>query len=240
MRKTKKVEKTMEEKEIEIDLKKLLDALLSRLWVIVAVTVMVGVFAFLFSKFAMTPLYAAKSTVYINSNATFVSKDISSSEITASSQMATVFAEMLKSNLIMNEVIKKTELAYNAEQLASMVSASAVDDTPVMKITVVSPYPKEAVVIANAILEVAPEKIPDLMDGGSVKIIDTPVEPQSPSSPNVAKNTIIGLLIGFILSAGLVVLMELLDSRIKDEEQLRSMLDLPVLGVIPEITVTEE
>ena len=154
--------------------------------------------------------------------------------------MATVFAEMLKSNLIMNEVIKKTELAYNAEQLASMVSASAVDDTPVMKITVVSPYPKEAVVIANAILEVAPEKIPDLMDGGSVKIIDTPVEPQSPSSPNVAKNTIIGLLIGFILSAGLVVLMELLDSRIKDEEQLRSMLDLPVLGVIPEITVTEE
>ena len=73
----------MEEQEIEIDLKQLLDALLSRLWMIVAVTLMLGAFAFFYSKFAVTPLYTAESKIYVSSNQSIVSNNIETKEITA-------------------------------------------------------------------------------------------------------------------------------------------------------------
>ncbi|MBR6399702.1 MAG: hypothetical protein IKS17_00580 [Firmicutes bacterium] len=231
----------MNEQEIEIDLKQLLDALLARLWMIVAVTLMLGAFAFFYSKFAVTPMYEAKSTIYVNSSQNVISNNIETNEISASSMMATVFVEMLKSNAIIEEVKEVSGVPYELDTLKSMISAAAVDETPLMKISVVSPNPKEAVLISNALLEVAPGKMTNIVDGGSIKIIDRPLEPTAPSSPNILKNTILGLMLGFLLSAGIVILMELLDTRIKDEEQLRNLFeDLPVLATIPEIEVPEE
>ncbi|MBQ9518695.1 MAG: hypothetical protein IJR59_02235 [Firmicutes bacterium] len=230
----------MEEQEIEIDLKQLVDALVSRLWLIAAVTVMFGVFTFFYSKFAVTPLYRADSTIYVNSSQNIVSNNIETNEISASSMMASVFVEILGSNAIIEEVKIKAGVDYDLDTLRSMISAKAVEETPLMHISVVSPNPKEAVLISNVLLEVAPDKMTGIVDGGSVKIIDRPIEPTSPASPNVLKNTLLGLILGFILSSGIVILMELLDNRIRDEEQLRSLLDLPVLAVIPEIDVPQE
>ena len=231
----------MNEQEIEIDFKQLFDALLSRAWMIAAVTLMLCAFAFFYSKFAITPLYEAKSTIYVNSSQNVISNNIETNEISASSMMASVFVEMLKSNAIIDEVKEVSGVSYELDTLRSMISATAVDDTPLMRITVVSPNPKEAVLISNALLDVAPGKMTNIVDGGSVKIIDRPLEPAYPSSPNILNNTLLGLVLGFILSAGIVILMELLDSRIRDEEQIRNMFeDLPVLATIPEIIVSEE
>ena len=231
----------MNEQEIEIDFKQLFDALLSRAWMIAAVTLMLGAFAFFYSKFAITPLYEAKSTIYVNSSQNVISNNIETNEISASSMMASVFVEMLKSNAIIDEVKEVSGVSYDLDTLRSMISATAVDDTPLMRITVVSPNPKEAVLISNALLDVAPGKMTNIVDGGSVKIIDRPLEPAYPSSPNILNNTLLGLVLGFILSAGIVIFMELLDSRIRDEEQIRNMFeDLPVLATIPEIIVSEE
>ena len=230
----------MDEQELEINFKQLFDALFSRIWLIASITVMFGVFAFFYSKFAVTPLYKVDSTIYVNSSQNIVSNNIETNEISASSMMASVFVEMLKSNAIIDEVKVKSGVPYDLDTLRNMITATAVEETPLMRISVVSPNPKEAVLISNVLLEVAPDKMTNIVDGGSVKIIDRPLEPTEPSSPNVLKNTFSGLILGFILSAGIVILMELLDTRVRDEDQLRSMFDLPILAVIPEIEPTEE
>lgn len=41
-------------------------------------------------------------------------------------------------------------------------------------------------------------------------------------------------MLGLVLSVGVVVLRELLDNRIKSEEDVRKYLELPVIGVIPD------
>ena len=74
----------MEEQEIEIDLKQLLDALLSRIWLIVIVTAMFGVFAYFYSILAITPVYRADSTIYVNSSQNIISNNIETNEISAS------------------------------------------------------------------------------------------------------------------------------------------------------------
>ena len=66
----------MNEQEIEIDFKQLFDALLSRAWMIAAVTLMLGAFAFFYSKFAITPLYEAKSTIYVNSSQNVITETV--------------------------------------------------------------------------------------------------------------------------------------------------------------------
>lgn len=230
----------MEEKEIEIDLKQLFDALLARIWVIVAVMVLAGVFALVCSKYAIKPLYTSSAKIYVNSSKNVLSDDINQSQLNSSALMATVYVQMLKSNDILDDVIELSEVQYPKEKLKKMIDAKAVEDTPILEIKVTAPDPVEAANIAGAIVQVAPDRMIEIMEGGSVKIIDVPEVPLKPSSPNVLKNTLLGLILGFLASSGIVILLELMDSRIRDEEQLRNMFELPVLGVIPEIVVSEE
>ena len=116
-----------------------------------------------------------------------------------------------------------------------MISASSVNGTEIFRITVTSPDPAEAAKIANTITEVLPEKIADIVDGSSVRTVDFAVTPTVKSSPSITKYTAVGMVIGFILSAGFIVLFELLDDKIHDSDYLTSTYDIPVLAEIPDL-----
>lgn len=232
----------MEEKNnvmFEIDLQSLINIFISRIKLIMLIVFVFGVSAFLFSKFAVTPMYSTSLTMYVNSNKTVVSENISYNEMNTANMLVNIYVEMIKSDNILSEVAQQTNLGYTAAQIKGMISASAVNETPIMQVKVVNSNPAHAIMIANAVADIAPDKITEFMDGSSVKIIDRPKLPESPSSPNIPKNTVIGLFLGLIVSCGLVLLMEMLDTRIKNEEELAKMFDIPVIGVIPEIIVEE-
>lgn len=72
------------------------------------------------------------------------------------------------------------------------------------------------------------------VEAGSVKLISQAAVTPDPVSPNVMKNTAIAALLGLVVSVGIVVLRELLDNKIKTEDDVRKYLDLPVVGVIPD------
>lgn len=232
----------MEEKTndiFEIDLKSLINMFMARIKLISLIVIIFGISFFLFSRFAITPLYSTSFTMYVNSNKTVVSENISINEMNTATLLVNVYVEMIKSDNILSEVAQQTNLGYTAKDIKGMISASAVNETPIMQVKVTNANPAYAIMIANAIADIAPEKITEFMDGSSVKIIDRPKLPEYPSSPNVTKNTAIGIILGLIVSCGLVLLMEILDTRIKSEEELAKLLDIPVIGVIPEIYVDE-
>ena len=60
----------------------------------------------------------------------------------------------------------------------------------------------------------------------------------SPVSPNVRNNTILGALLGFVLSISFILLRELFDVRVKSADDLVTRFQYPVLGTIPEIYVS--
>ena len=93
--------------------------------------------------------------------------------------------------------------------------------------------PQVATAIANAYAEVAFEYIPGIVDGSSVKIIDYAVESDKPSSPNIFRNSILSVLLGFIFSCMIVVVREIMDNRVKALEDLPNTDKIPVLGIIP-------
>jgi len=225
---------------MELDLKKLFEILLRRWWIICLAFISGITSAFLITRLFIDPVYSAKATLYVyNSENRQQSSTITSSDLSVSKTLVDTYIVILKSDAVLNEVSKQCDLGYSAEEIRRMISASSVNNTEVFQVTVENKNPHHAQIITNTLIEVAPPQIIRVVHGGSVEVIDSATLPTAPSSPNVLLNTVIGGFLGLMLSVMGAILFEMLDTRIKSEEDLTEIYNIPVIGVIPSINARE-
>lgn len=224
---------------INIDLLKIAEGLLHRLWVIVLSMVICGALMFSYATFKVTPMYESSVLMYVNNSSFSVgatSFSISSSEISAAKSLVDTYLVILNTRSTLNDVIKQGELNYSYEQLLDMISAKSVNETEVFSVTVTSPNPRESEHIANTIAQVLPGKIADVVEGSSVRIVDYAVIPSEKVSPNITLYTIVGLLGGLMLSCAVVAVLEIMDDQIRSENYLlENYPDIPLLTVVPDL-----
>ena len=226
------------DEEMEIDLLKLAKALWRRAWAIILSAVVFGGAALVYTALFVTPLYKAEALMYVNSSNISVGGakvSISQGELTAAQSLIKTYAVILSTRTTLNDVIEQSGVSYTYEQLKGMISAQSVNSTEVFSITVTSPNPREAELLANTIVRILPEKIAAIVEGSSARIVDYAVAPAGKASPNLSKNTLTGAMVGFVLACGIVVIMELMDDQIHDSDYLIQTYDIPVLAVIPDL-----
>ena len=219
--------------EMEIDLLKLARALWRRAWAIMLAAVIFGGAALTYTAIFVTPLYKAEALMYVNSSNISVGGakvSISQGELTAAQSLIKTYAVILSTRTTLNDVIEQSGVSYTYEELKEMISAQSVNSTEVFSITVTSPSPREAEMLANTIARILPEKISAIVEGSSARIVDYAVEPAKKASPSLSKNAL-----GFVLACGIVVIMELTDEQIHDSDYLIQTYDIPVLAVIPDL-----
>lgn len=228
----------MEQQFEEISFKRLTEILMQSISMIVAVTIIAGIIAFVYSETMVVSEYESTVSLYVNNESGKNTDKILGTDITASQMLVDTYIIIIKSNTVLNEVCEKLEEqgieGYDAESLAKKIDASATNETEIFGVTVRDTNPKHTYMIANIIADVAPPIIKDFVEASSVKVIDYAKEGKR-VSPNIQRNTILGLLIGLILSCDFVVLREMFDMRIKTEDDLTKMFELPILGIIPDI-----
>ena len=225
--------------EVEIDLLQLLHMLWHKAYIILLAAVLVGGLFFYHSAYQIDPLYQSDAYIYVNnSSVSFVGGKISISpgELDAAQSLVDVYAFIAKSRTALNEVINRAGLDYTYEQLRSMISASAVDGMEILRISVRSTNPVEAEYINNTIADVLPEAIAKVVDGSSVRIIDYAIVPQHKISPNITKNTMMGMLLGGIVSCAVIVVLALMNDTIRDKDALLQNYDFPLLASIPKFS----
>lgn len=234
--------------EIEIDLLQLFRALWRNALVIILVALILGGVAFGGTYLFISPKYEATAKLYVNNSAISLgntSVSISSGELTAAQTLVKTYIEILKSRTTMNEVIDESSVTYTVEQLQEMIHASEIAGTGIFGITVESESPMEAELIANTIARVLPDRISDIVEGSSVRIVDYAIVPAHRSSPSYLKNTAIGALAGVVLVAGIICLKEILNAQediiISSSDDLTELYpDIPVLAVIPDMRSTSK
>lgn len=227
---------TQENEYMQIDLMRLAKALWHRAWAIILAMLLFGGAAFSYAYYMITPLYQASALMYVNNSSISVgSTSVSLADLSTSQALVQTYLVIMKTRLTLNEVIERAGLNYSYGQLSGMISAVPVNETEIFRITVTSPDPVEAELIANTIVEVLPKKIEEIMDGSSARAVDYAVVPTSKSSPSITRYVEMGMLAGFVISCGIIILIELLDEQIRDEDYLTQTYDLPVLAGIPDL-----
>lgn len=226
--------------EIEIDLLQLVRAIWKRLWAVIAVTVVAGLAGLLISVFVMTPKYTSSVQIYVNNSTDKNSANynyITTTEISAARSLVDTYVVILKSPTTLEDIRTTSGLSYSTGQLSGMISAAAQNGTQIFRVSVTSPSRQDSMLLANTVAAVLPDRISEVVDGSSVRILDYAQLPSSPSSPNVVKNTALAALVGFVLICSVLVLRELTDTVIHDENYLLSRYpSVPVLGSIPDLT----
>jgi len=149
------------------------------------------------------------------------------------------YIAILKTRLTLNDVVKEAGVNYTFEQIKGMIGAKAVNGTEIFEVTVTSRDPQEAERIANTIVKVLPNKISQIVDGSSVRTVDLAVVPQMRHSPSRKNYTMMGAMLGMLLSCGIVAVRELLNEQITDEDELARTYGLPVLAAIPNMLITQ-
>ena len=234
--------------EDTIDLLELARALWKNILIIALVAVLVGAAAFGYTAFLVEPSYQATASLYVN-NSSFslgaTNFSISAAELNASNSLVSVYIYILNSRTTMEDVIKEANLTYTPEELSKMVEAKGVNSTGAFEVTVTSTNPSEAELIANTIAKILPDRISEIVDGSSVRIVDYAIIPSHRSGPSMVKNTALGILAGGFLAAAIVVIRFLMKDSSKDMVQsaddLRQMYpDIQVLAMIPDMRVSEK
>lgn len=229
----------MEEKNdvLELDIKGLIGFLLQKSWVVVLSAILVAGMALGYAKFFVTPQYSASIRLYTNNIYEESKGEIQAGQLTAAAYLAEAYIIILEGKPVLNEVLKVTNLQdkYTTAQLHDMVTATAINQTEIFQVTVTSDDSKEAAVIANAFAEVLPKKLPDVVEGSDVRLVDYAVENKTVISPEYKKVMILGALAGVLLSLVALLLREFLDDSIDSEEYLTTIYEeIPLLAVIPD------
>ena len=226
----------------EIDLLHLVKLLWSKAWLIVLVMILLGALAFSYAMFFVTPMYQATAKMYVNNKSISVgSSMISISDISAAKELLNTYVEILHTRETLDEVIEKTEVDYTYEQLSRMISASSVNDTEIFAITVTGPDPAEAKQIVDEIVKILPDRITNIIEDTKPRLVDEAVTPVNRSSPSYTRYAIIGMLVGAVLTCGIIIIVDMMDTTMRSEDYLtQNYSDIPVLAIVPDMYETKK
>lgn len=224
---------------MEINLGRLFRAVVSRAWIVAIVAALCAALTFVGTLFFIAPQYESAAMFYVNnsnkpSNESAVS--ISSGDLSTSRSLVDSYIVILNTRETIQDVIEYAGVPYTYSQLKGMLSAEAVNATEIFQVTVTSNDPVEAEQIAAAVAYILPDRIGNIIDGTSAKVVAAPTVPTDRSSPSYTMNTMVGFILGFVLCVAVVVLREVFDTSIRGEEDVSQCCKHPILAAVPDMT----
>lgn len=220
--------------EQEIDLLELFRAVIENWRLILATIVIAALVGFGMTKFFVVPQYEASVNMIVNSKQES-NGSLTNDNIVSAKNLVDTYAIILKSNIVLDRVINELNMDVTYDELSQRIQVASVNGTPIMRVSVRDTDPKMAEQIIQRISRIAPSVIVEAVEAGSCKTVSKVSTNPNPVSPSVARNTAAAGLLGAVVSMGFVVVRALFQNYIKDDEDVQKYLQLPVLGVIPEI-----
>ena len=235
-----------------LTVQKILGVLLHRIRFILIVALAAGLMTFLYTNFFITPQYSASTMIFVqnynkktnsdNTNASNNRPDSdSSSGSDSNSSNNEVAQKIFNSDISGSSTLASicVTLFQNSDKITALysgcgVSFSTVSGTFYITINVTGSDPEKCANVANQISDMCNEVFHDNFMYGQLGIIRTAKPPGAPFSPDKTRNTLIGFAVGLVLACLISILLELIDTTIKPDEDLSEMYKIPVFAEIPD------
>ena len=218
----------------QITIGDLLKIFLQHIKLIIIVTLLGGLLAFLYVTYLVTPMYSTSALILVQNGNTFESdinaannsslngEKVNTNDITSSKMLANTCSTLFTVDPDMKSIIS-----------GASISISVVEDSYFLRISSTSSDPHTAANIANLVANTAPQVFKKYFgDAGKVDTVEEANVPSSPSSPNKPRYVLIGLLVVLVLSLVISFLLEIIDTTIKPGDDLYKMYDISVLAEI--------
>ena len=224
-----------EQEKFEIDVFQLVKVLWKRKFLIVLVALVAGLAAFAYSSFVIKPQYTSTTRIYVVNRNQADKPGLTNQDLQAGAYLVKDYREIILSQDVLEKVVVDQSLSMDAKTLGRKVSVTVPADTRIVSISVRDGKPEEASRIANALREVAAQKIISVTRVSDVTTLEEARPATSPSSPNIRRNTMIATIAGVGFVTIIVLLVELLDDRVKRPEDIEEVMHISLLGVIPNL-----
>ncbi|MEW4354721.1 Wzz/FepE/Etk N-terminal domain-containing protein [Streptococcus pneumoniae] len=220
---------------VEIDVLSLIKTLWKRKFLIVVTAFLVAVLALGYSMFVAKPKYDSTTRIYVVNRQQNEGNTLTNQDLQAGAYLVKDYKEIILSQDVLSRVAEELQLKSGSGDLAKKIKVAVPTDTRIVSITVSDDSPEEAAHIANTLRQAAAEKIIDTTKVSDVTTLEEASVPTAPSSPNIKRNVILGFLAGGVVMSLVVLVVEILDDRVKKPEDIEEVMGLTLLGVVPDI-----
>ena len=224
-----------EQDKFEIDVFQLVKVIWKRKFLIVLTAIIAGLAAFAYSSFVIKPQYTSTTRIYVVNRNQADKPGLTNQDLQAGAYLVKDYREIILSQDVLDKVVKDQSLTIDARTLGKKISVTVPAETRIVTISVRDGNPEEASRIANALREVAAQKIISVTRVSDVTTLEEARPATSPSSPNIRRNTMIATIAGVGFVTIIVLLVELLDDRVKRPEDIEEVMHISLLGVIPNL-----
>lgn len=219
-----------ENKEDEIDIAELFHLLMHNYKLIVILTALGLTLSFLFTSIFVEPTYSSSSTVFIQP--TVKDNQVSAQDLTTNQKLTMTYTEIAKSNTVLSQVVPYFSNNLSKDQIKNSLSIKSVGDTQIILISATTTDPELSADLVNRVVSVFIEEINEIMEISNLRVIDTALPNTMKVGPNRSRNTLIGGVLGGVLSVAIILLRMMLNRTIKTRSEAERLLKLPVLGEI--------
>lgn len=219
----------------EIELKELFEHFKNNFFKFMIITFTVCLIGCLYALFIQKPKYSSSTTLVLTgvSSTDTSTSTITTNDITINAKLVTTYREIAKSRKVVEQVINKLGLDESFESLASSINVTSVNDTEIIRISVINSEPVQAKIIADALAEIFSLEVSKIYNVKNVSILDTANVPGYAYNINKPKQLILYFMIGLCVACVFLFMTFYFDTTIKSVEQVEQKIGLPILGAVP-------
>ena len=221
----------------ELDLKELFQMFWSKKTLIILMVILFSLVGAIYSYGFVKPVYQSSTTLVLaksenGETQTVTDASITTTDITLNSKLVSTYGVIVKSKNVVRQVISNLGLNLDEDVIRNNITVTQEKDTEVIRIAVTNANPNYSTAIANEIAKVFSQTVKEYYKINNVYVLDEAELPDGPSNINHPKDIAIFALIGLVISAAYIFILNMLDTTIKTAEDVEKLCNVPVLANI--------
>ena len=210
------------------EFKDILKALVKRKYlVILVILIMTGI--------SYYKAYEVDTETYTGTVKVFSGKDENPgeylvNEISDNTILLETYIELAKTDSFIGNVINSAGVNISTKELKNNIKFGRDSEVPVLTISYTGDNKDEVGKIINIVAKEFENNARDIIKNANTRVIENPKVVVN--YPNIARTMGVGIFLGLLIAFSLVLILDYLDTRIKNRDDLESIIPVPIIGEI--------